>query len=56
MTGGIDPILNDICSLEIVQQPVRARMCGFGDKVRRCGVRLLRYWIMALHCILRLEQ
>ena len=23
-------------SLEIVQQPYRARMCGFGDKVREC--------------------
>lgn len=23
-----------IYSLEVVQQPIRARMCGFGDKVR----------------------
>lgn len=26
---------NQSCSLDIVQQPVRARMCGFGDKVSR---------------------
>lgn len=24
-------------SLEVVQNPVRARMCGFGDKVRLAG-------------------
>jgi hypothetical protein len=23
-----------LCRLVVVQQPVRARMCGFGDKVR----------------------
>jgi len=22
-----------ICSLDVKQQPIRARMCGFGDKV-----------------------
>ena len=25
-------------SLEVVQQPIRARMCGFGDKVRCSGL------------------
>jgi hypothetical protein len=24
-----------IWSLQVVQQPIRARMCGFGDKVSR---------------------
>jgi hypothetical protein len=24
---------NRIWSLQVVQQPIRARMCGFGDKV-----------------------
>ena len=23
----------DFASLDVVQQPIRARMCGFGDKV-----------------------
>lgn len=34
-------------SLDVVQQPLRARMCGFGDKVRR--------WILLLRAAL-LEQ
>lgn len=25
-------------SLEVVQQPIRARMCGFGDKVSRAAL------------------
>ena len=29
------------CRLEVVQQPVRARMCGFGDKVCRTSFSFL---------------
>ncbi|KKK17202.1 VeA-like protein [Aspergillus ochraceoroseus] len=38
-TGSLDPLstIHDgrIWSLQVVQQPIRARMCGFGDKDRR---------------------
>lgn len=30
-----------IWSLQVVQQPIRARMCGFGDKVGVLALRLL---------------
>ncbi|KKK18688.1 velB [Aspergillus rambellii] len=40
-TGSLDPLstIHDgrIWSLQVVQQPIRARMCGFGDKVRPYG-------------------
>lgn len=36
-TDHLSPVQNEyggrIWSLEVVQQPIRARMCGFGDKV-----------------------
>jgi hypothetical protein len=34
------------CRLEVRQQPVRARMCGFGDKVCLCP-----YYIISLECM-----
>lgn len=42
-------------TLEVVQNPVRARMCGFGDKVRPALV-LSRFYRLISACPLRIDD
>lgn len=36
-----------IYSLEVVQQPIRARMCGFGDKVGDLSLSMASYVVIS---------
>ena len=44
------PIHGRYYSLEVVQHPVRARMCGFGDKVSKFILTFLRLSYLIIFC------